>query len=469
MTVNTLSLHEAIYSDRDPREIVAFDKNSTYHLYDLQLMVKSLSVFLAMSKEKRFAIYVEDSYLFTVAFAACLYAKKIPVFAGIVRKDMCSKDNGCFDAIISDKNFDDVEIPFFDITTLRAAVKQTPLSEIPLKNHDAAITPVLDSSLKIEFYTSGSTGKSKRIDKTLRHLENDIKHLEDLTRELDGKVNTAVVASVAPYHMYGLTFRVLLPLLRKIPFDAQFIKFHEELCGNYADKKLIFVSSPAFLKRIDTSLKSPKIIFTLSAGSSMDIAASGKYYEWSQCEITEIYGSTETNFMGYRKLKGVDEYYTPFEGVSFKESSGDLYLYSPLIDKKYKLDDKLEFKENKFKVIGRKDKVIKIEENRVSLTQIEDLVKKHEHITDCVALPLEKGDRIFIGIVVAVDEQMFKDLSYSENKDKLKHDFVKSIKSSLKDHLLLVAMPRYVRIVKEIPLNSMGKKITAQLRELFND
>ena len=124
---------------------------------------------------------------------------------------------------------------------------------------------------------------------------------------------------------------------------------------------------------------------------------------------------------------------------------------------------------SKFKVIGRKDKVIKIEENRVSLTQIEDLVKKHEHITDCVALPLEKGDRIFIGIVVAVDDQMFKDLSYSENKDKLKHDFVKSIKSSLKDHLLLVAMPRYVRIVKEIPLNSMGKKITAQLRELFND
>lgn len=144
MTVKTLSLHEAIYSNRDPREVVAFDKDTTYHLYDLQLMVKALSVFLSMSKEKRFAIYVEDSYLFTVAFAACLYAKKIPVFVGIIRKDMCSKDNGCFDAIISDKNFDDVEIPFFDITTIKAAVRQTPLSEIPLRNHDAEITPVLD-------------------------------------------------------------------------------------------------------------------------------------------------------------------------------------------------------------------------------------------------------------------------------------------------------------------------------------
>ena len=121
------------------------------------------------------------------------------------------------------------------------------------------------------------------------------------------------------------------------------------------------------------------------------------------------------------------------------------------------------------KVIGRKDKVIKLEENRVSLTQIEDLVKKHEHITDCVALPLEKGDRTFIGIVVAVDDEMYQDLTSNDNKDKIKQDFVKSIKSSLKDHLLLVAMPRYVRILKEIPLNSMGKKITSQLRELFND
>ena len=469
MTVKTLSLHEAIYSNRDPREVVAFDKDTTYHLYDLQLMVKALSVFLSMSKEKRFAIYVENSYLFTVAFAACLYAKKIPVFAGIIRKDMCSKDNGCFDAIISDKNFDDVEIPFFDITTIKAAVRQTPLKEIPLRNHDAEITPVLDSNLKIEFYTSGSTGKSKKIDKTLRHLENDILHLENLTKVLDNSDNSAVVASVAPYHMYGLTFRILLPLLRKIPFDAQFIKFHEELCGNYKDKKLIFVSSPAFLKRIDPFLKAPKIIFTLSAGSSMDIAASAKYYAWSECEITEIYGSTETNFMGYRKLSGAEEYYTPFAEVSFKENNGDLYLYSPLIDKKYKLDDKLEFNGDKFKVIGRKDKVIKLEENRVSLTQIEDLVKKHEHITDCVALPLEKGDRTFIGIVVAVDDEMYQDLTSNDNKDKIKQDFVKSIKSSLKDHLLLVAMPRYVRILKEIPLNSMGKKITSQLRELFND
>ena len=44
-----------------------------------------------------------------------------------------------------------------------------------------------------------------------------------------------------------------------------------------------------------------------------------------------------------------------------------------------------------------------------------------------------------------------------------------TLKEKLKDHIPQIAMPRFVRIVTDIPQNSMGKNIVLQLKELFND
>src|SRR5574344_1273310 len=135
-----------------------------------------------------------------------------------------------------------------------------------------------------------------------------------------------------------------------------------------------------------------------------------------------------------------------------------------MIDKKFKLDDHLEFEDERSKVIGRVDKIIKIEEKRVSLTQIENLVKQFCEVTDVVALPIDKRNRTFIGLVIAVNNGT---TTYSDTEKR--HQFVTSIKNTLKKHIPYVAMPRYVRIVNTIPTNEMGKQITAALRELFND
>ena len=459
MTTN--NFHQAVFLRRSPKEVLCVDKDKTYHVYDLQIAVKAFCVYLSMSDLKKIAIYTDDAYLFLVAFSACIYAKKEVILLGSMHVDL-STENEYFDALISDRNFDNEKIPNFNIKEL---IKEIPLrstDEIPAVNHDAVITKKPDPESKISFFTSGSTGKSKKIEKTLSQLEKDILHLEDLTKDLDEHKDLIFMASVSPCHLYGLTFRVLLPFLRSFVFDTRFFKYHEELCDNGVGKKVVFVSSPAILKKIDKSLKSPKIIFTLSAGASLSNQSAKEYYEWTSCPITEIYGSTETNFIGHREAKGLLQMYTPFKGVTFKKQDDALYLHSPLLKEPYLLDDNIVFEGDKFIVKSRKDKVVKLSENRVSLTQIEQLSVQIEGIDDAVAIPVEKNSRTHIGVVLAT-----KSADILNSDEEKRHDFVKRYRETLKEQIIPIAIPRYIRFVKLIPVNSMGKKVVTELMEMF--
>ena len=459
MTTN--NFHQAIFLRRSPKEVLCISKDNTYHVYDLQIAVKAFSVYLSMSDITKIAISTDDAYLFLVAFSACIYAKKEVILLGSMHIDL-SKENEYFQGLITEHDYKDAKIPCFNIKELIKGIPLRSIDEIPAVNHDAVITKKPDPNTKISFFTSGSTGKSKKIEKTIGQLENDIFHLDDLTRKLDEHKDLIFMSSVSPCHLYGLTFRVLLPLLRSFVFDTRFFKYHEELCDNGADKKVVFVSSPAILKKIDNSLKSPKIIFTLSAGSSLATQSAKEYYQWSSCPVTEIYGSTETNFIGYRESKGEDNMYTPFKGVTFTKNNDAIYLNSPLLNEPFLLDDNIIFEDDKFIVKSRKDKVVKLSENRVSLTQIEQLSCQIDSIDDAVAMPIEKNRRTHVGVVLAtkIADKLNKD-------DAFRHDFVKAYKDKLKEKLIAIAIPRYIRFVNEMPVNSMGKKVVNELKEMF--
>ena len=73
-----------------------------------------------------------------------------------------------------------------------------------------------DAPLAVLF-TSGSTGAGRRVEKAVRHLEDEVAVLEQqfgaqLARD------TRFLATVAPQHLYGLLFRVLWPLAAGRPF-----------------------------------------------------------------------------------------------------------------------------------------------------------------------------------------------------------------------------------------------------------
>ena len=80
--------------------------------------------------------------------------------------------------------------------------------------------------------------------------------------------------------------------------------------------------------------------------------------------ITNNYGSTETNSIGYKKMS--DDYFTLIKNSSLKKDGDNIYFYSPYISDdidKFLIQDELVFANNGFEVIGRKSSADYIKKN----------------------------------------------------------------------------------------------------------
>lgn len=123
--------------------------------------------------------------------------------------------------------------------------------------------PLADDAA-IELFTSGSTGQPKRIIKSLAVLDREAELLA--THFADRLAGCRIVASVAPQHLYGLTFRIFLPMALGLPLDAAMLNYAEQLSALDPRHRYAFISSPAFLKRLDPRLNPPPVAILFSAG-----------------------------------------------------------------------------------------------------------------------------------------------------------------------------------------------------------
>ena len=111
-------------------------------------------------------------------------------------------------------------------------------------------------------------------------------------------------------------------------------------------------------------------------------------------------------------------------------------------------------------MLGRKDRVVKIEEKRVSLDEIESFIKEFDFVDDCVAL-LIPAKRTCIGCVLVLSDD--KKVVNSEDKGKLSRYIAKRMKLRFEP----VTVPRKWRILSQLPMNSQSKLDTITLKELF--
>jgi 3-hydroxymyristoyl/3-hydroxydecanoyl-(acyl carrier protein) dehydratase len=104
----------------------------------------------------------------------------------------------------------------------------------------------------------------------------------------------------------------------------------------------------------------------------------------------------------------------------------------------------------RFILHGRKDRIVKIEEKRLSLTELEQRLIDTPWIADAFVLPITKN-RDIIGAAVVLTESGLEQLNKGRNV------FIKQIRTQLYQWFDAIVLPRKWLILNTIPLTAQGK------------
>lgn len=419
--------------------------------------VSAITAVFAQRQEKRWALYCSDTYEFLVAFLGLLQAGKTVILLPNVQTEFVRAILEHFDAIVCDK------------VLVYLGKPQVFLNEINYKNEaDYQLSPIDSKLAKIELFTSGSTGTPKRIEKTLAQFEQEIETLETTW----GIERATVLATVSHQHIYGLLFRVLWPLMTGRCFNSYLYQYPEELLAEIQrHSRVVLISSPAHLTRIpdqiDLSGVSKHLAAVFSSGGPLNSTSAIKLNKTLGIGITEVFGSSETGGVAYRTQTEAmpSPPWTPLPQVDIKIEPQQqcLMVRSPWQDDWYLMSDRVEINaDGEFYLRGRADKIVKIEEKRLSLTEMETQLLKSELIKETVVTVLE-GGRQMVAVVAVLTQDGQKLLA-----DKGKKVVNDTLKSHLKHYFEAVVLPRKWRYVDSLPMNSQGKLTTASLQQLFS-
>jgi len=317
------------------------------------------------------------------------------------------------------------------------------------------------------FMTSGSTDSSKKIEKNWLYLNRE---LEQLSSTFAVPRGSAVLSTVSHQHIYGLLFGLLWPLQAGQSILPQVV--YPEHAITYLNKyaQTILVSSPAFLSRlvIDNVLISSResLVDIFSSGGPLDDQDAIMLYSQLNVPVTQVYGSTETGGIAYRRVMAIPPpNWQCFENtlVDIEPITKQILLTSPLVDtKQMPLDDRAEkSSEGTFRLLGRLDRTVKLEEKRINLTQMEQRCQNNNAIVECKILVIRGQRTILAGVVVL--SNVGKEI-YQIEGNRL---FKKRISSWLSDYYEHATLPRKWRIVESLPYNDQGKIPQDALEALF--
>jgi len=427
-------------------------------------------IFAALSALKklqghRIALYFDNSYYFSVMLMALLCSDKTPVIIPNIQKNFIDSIADKLDHIISDKQLT-TKVPtsaYYDFLNPEAQSRIKPASQKLNINEESILV----------LFTSGSTGQQKKITKTLAQLEAEFQTLEALWGNCIGQ--SIIRSTVSHQHIYGLIFRLLWPLCAERCFDATTYPYPEKLFENIlTSPDNCLISSPAHLKRIPdlVNLKPARASLhcIFSSGGPLDNASSLLIKTQTGLPVTEVFGSTETGGVAYRQ-QSTDKnshFWQAFEPIRIKSDPDDntLLIHSPFegSDNWYPMQDivSLDTDTHRFEHLGRTDNIVKIEEKRLSLTEMQNQLASHQYISACAATVLHSKRKCVA--MVAILSQEGKAFLLKRNKLALNT----LLKKHLNQYFEAVVLPRKWRYTTQLPVNAQGKVTQQNLQDMFN-
>ena len=278
-----------------------------------------------------------------------------------------------------------------------------------------------------------------------------------------------MVSSVAPYHMYGLLWRFLFPLANGMASDLDIIFTPEELQNKQSKyNKILFATTPSFLDGITRYQNQytfkDNCIGIYSSGSLLQSKTSENAHQMFKVSPFEIFGSTETGGVASRQQKNgqVWTIFSPVK-VTLTENSELLIESDFSCSNPYLMSDIVQkTSETTFLLKGRGDRMVKIAEERVSMPEMEERLCEYKYIEKSYISALKNHDRNIICAAITLNE-LGKDIIIKNGR----HQFIKELKQYLLNFFPNVVLPRKIRIVNTIPVNSQGKYIKSDIMAIF--
>jgi len=436
MPVSPILLSHYLSAAQSPDKAVAYHAGLTYTFEQFKFAVCYWVKQFIAQPDQRYALYTEDAYPFTVLLFALLHAGKQVWLPG-------NNQSGTAQKLSADCRLigDWPSQPAFDYCLQN--------NEIP----DQLLAPLNPEQSQMVIFTSGSTGQAKAITKTLNQLQLEVTALESYWGQQLGDAH--VLATVSHQHIYGLLFRVLWPLYAGRCFHSHAYLNPELLIQAATHMPACWVASPAHLKRLDAD--SPwqgiaQLHAIFSSGGVLADKSKQQIQQASGLSVMEIYGSSETGGIAWRQD---DSAWQLFQGMSLTEAGDGYWLRSPYLPSHSEglmLDDEINLlMDGRFLLHGRADRIVKIEEKRLSLIELEQRLLTSPLLEEVVALTSNKNrDKVAVVLVLS---QSGKDVLANFGRNSL----IKQLKELLSPWFERVVIPRKWLLANHIPVTAQGK------------
>lgn len=328
---------------------------------------------------------------------------------------------------------------------------------------DAAAPPALTGTdPKVVFFTSGSTSAPKAVAKPLSCLEQEGTYLARLWPLPPCRIE----ATVSHQHIYGLLYRIVWPVLAGHTSRDLAVDYWEQLADRLDDRTML-ATSPVHLSRMPAGLpwQAMRPALITSSGAPLPLAAATDAAARLGQLPTEVLGSTETGGIAWRRQTEADAAWTPFAGLGLSRGqAGGLLVHSPFIGtgQPFAMADRVAFlADGRFLLLGRTDRVVKVEGKRVSLPRVEQALLDLAEVRDAavVDLPERSGT---LGAAVVLNAAGRAGL---EREGAWR--FSRRLRKALAQRLEPMERPKVWRFPDAVPVNSQSKRRVDAIRALF--
>ncbi len=329
-------------------------------------------------------------------------------------------------------------------------------SAIPVKADKQAASAVL-----LYIFTGGSTGKPQLFAKTKENIFGEAFFLASRYRVVE---TDCILATIPPYHIYGLLFSVVLPLVSSATVVGDTPSFPGDIARVIRQHKVTLLAGvPAHYRVLRDARLAATLRLAFSSAGMLDAVDNHEFCRTNSKGVVEVYGSTETGGIATRNRSLGEEHFTAFPTLDWKIIDSRLAVRSPYISPDLPLDadgfflagDRVQAQGAQyFSLLGRADTITKVGGKRVDLEEIRLLINNAAGVSDCVvmALPDFGGRENQIGVLIegsAIN--------------------IESLKKTLIDSLEPYALPRRIRTVDHIPVHNNGKYDGPAIIRLLGD